>query len=65
MIPQKNPFITAFMRVAPEIPKIDTVTEISTKLLIISPGGRLGTTKVIEKRAMKAIAKTTALDMLG
>ena len=56
-----------FTIVVPVIPKIDVVVMVSgipTKLVIISPGGRAAITSVIAKNAKKAIAKTTAFDML-
>ena len=53
-----------FTTVATETPKIDAVSGISTKLPIISPGGKAGITRVTANKQRKAIAKTTAFDMV-
>jgi len=65
MVPQTSPFIMPFTIDAPEIPKIDVGAGIPMKLLIISPGGKIGITRVIAKRHRKAITKTTAFDMFN
>ena len=61
MIPQNNPFITAFTKTAPDIPNIGlVVSEIPKKTCIISPGGSVGSTIVMLKRNRKDAAKIAA-----
>ena len=66
MIPQMSPFITPFTIVVPVIlPTIVAVNVFGTsvKLVIMSPGGKPGITKVTAKNTKKAITKTIAFDM--
>ena len=61
VIPQNNPFITAVMKTAPDIPDIGlVVSEIPKNTCIISPGGSVGTTIVMLKRNRKDAAKMAA-----
>jgi len=61
VIPQNNPFITAFMKTAPGVPDMGlVVSEIPKNTCIISPGGSVGNTIVMLKRNRKDAAKMAA-----